>query len=218
MPVEFRAPADGPDALPPLNAVSAEPRAWLAASATPRLGYADAPAARGEPAARWPSGGLAALAEDHALRAWVAPRLWVTTETAIPPSAALAFLGAARPRTRASSPSARRRDGVRASTIPSHGRKMVSRRRRANSSRLAGDRGLAGGAGSALQLWGVDWPVFRGRLLDALATCHPGHWYLLDTLLARLTQVRPSLLGEEFTAASAVGQAPPDRARSFAPV
>jgi hypothetical protein len=75
-------------------------------------------------------------------------------------------------------------------------------------------RGMAGwleGQGTAMQLWGVEWPLFRGRLLDALTQCQPGHWYLLDTLLARLVQVRPSLLGEEFTAASGVGQSPPDR-------
>jgi XPB/Ssl2-like helicase family protein len=57
----------------------------------------------------------------------------------------------------------------------------------------------------------VEWPAFRGRLLDALTQCQPGHWYLLDHLLARLARLHPSLLGEEFTAASAVGQAPPDR-------
>ena len=34
---------------------------------------------------------------------------------------------------------------------------------------------------------------------------------MVDNLLARLARVRPSLLGEEFTAASAVGQTTPDR-------
>jgi hypothetical protein len=55
----------------------------------------------------------------------------------------------------------------------------------------------------------VDWPGFRGRLLDALAACQPGHWYRVNALFDRFAHIRPSLLGEEFTAANAVG--PSDR-------
>jgi hypothetical protein len=212
MPVDFRAPAMTQMPLPPLNAVSAEPtHGWrhpfaLAWDLLTLLRLIE------HQAARWPSGGIAALADDHQFTERVAHHFWVALDTAIPPSAALAFLAAL----------GRARGLV--TERDEEGRRMLAINDPVAWAKLgfgaqtrelfAAWRGMAGwleGQGTAMQLWGVEWPLFRGRLLDALTQCQPGHWYLLDTLLARLVQVRPSLLGEEFTAASGVGQSPPDR-------
>ncbi len=212
MPLEFRAPAMTQMPLPPLNAVSAEPlHGWrhpfaLAWDLLTLLRLIE------HQAARWPSGGIAALADDHQFTERVAHHFWAALDTTIPPSAALAFLAAL----------GRARGLV--TERDDEGRHMLSINDPVPWVKLGFGaqtrelftawRGMAGwleGQGTAMQLWGVEWPTFRRRLLDALTECQPGHWYLLESLLARLVQVRPSLLSEEFTAASAVGQAPPDR-------
>lgn len=209
MPADFRTPALTQLPLPPLNAVSAEPLGgWrhpyaLAWDVLTLLRLTESQATR------WPSGGLTALAEDHVFASRVAPRFWATADSAIPPSAALAFLASlARARGLLTE---REEDGRR--VIALNDPVTWARRGFAEQTRdlFTAWRGMAGwpeGQGAAIQLWGVDWPAFRGRLLDALAACQPGHWYMLDRLLARLVQIRPALLGEQFTAASAVGQAP----------
>ncbi len=212
MPVEFRAPVMTQIPLPPLHAVSAEPlHGWrhpfaLAWDMLTLLRLIE------HQAARWPSGGIAALADDHQLTERVAHHFWAALDTAVPPSAALAFLAAL----------GRARGLV--TERDDDGRRMLAINDPVAWAKLGFGaqtrdlfttwRGMAGwpeGQGTAMQLWGVEWPLFRGRLLDALTQCQPGHWYLLDQLLARLVQVRPSPLGEEFTAASGVGQTPPDR-------
>ncbi len=212
MPVEFRVPAMAQIPLPPLNAVSAEPSSgWrhpfaLAWDMLTLLRLIE------HQAARWPSGGIAALADDHQFTERVARQFWTSLDTAIPPSASLAFLAAL----------GRARGLV--TERDEEGRRMLATHDPVAWAKLGFGaqtrelftawRGMSGwleGQGTALQLWGVDWPAFRGRLLDALTHCQPGHWYVLDNLLMRLVQVRPSLLGDEFTAASGVGQAPPDR-------
>lgn len=212
MPVEFRTPALTQMPLPPLTAVSAEPsHGWrhpfaLAWDMLTLLRLIE------HQAARWPSGGIATLADDHQFTERVARHFWVGLDTAIPPSAALAFLAAL----------GRARGLV--MERDEEGRRMLAVNDPVAWARLSfaaqtrdlftAWRGMAGwleGQGTAMHLWGVEWPLFRSRLLDALTQCQPGHWYLLENLLARLMQVRPSLLGEEFTAASAVGQTPLDR-------
>lgn len=212
MPAEFRAPAPTQMPLPPLAAVSAEPlHGWrhpyaLAWDALTFLRLVES-----QPA-RWPSGGIAALADDHAYAERVAPRFWVTADAAIPPSAALTFLGTlARARGLLVERDEEGRRVVALNDPVAWAKKGFAAQ---TKELFAAWRGLAGwleGQGAAVQLWGVDWPAFRGRLLDALADCQPGHWYLREDLLARLARARPSLLGEEFTAASAAGQTPPDR-------
>ncbi len=212
MPGDFRTPAMTQMPLPPLNAVSAEPlHGWrhpfaLAWDMLTLLRLIE------HEAARWPSGGIAALADDHQLTERVAPHFWASLDTTIPPSAALAFLAAlGRARGLVTE---REEDGRRTLAIndPVAWAKLgFGAQTRELFTAWRGMAGWQEGQGTATQLWGVEWPAFRGRLLDALTQCQPGHWYLLDHLLTRLVQVRPSLLGEEFTAASAVGQAPPDR-------
>ncbi|MHB8647065.1 MAG: helicase-associated domain-containing protein [Thermomicrobiales bacterium] len=212
MPVEFRAPAMTQMPLPPLNAVSAEPvQGWrhpfaLAWDLLTLLRLIE------HEASRWPSGGIAALADDHPLIERVASRFWASLDTTMPPSGALAFLAALG---RARGLIAERDEDGRHLLAINDPVTWAKLGFGAQTRELfAAWRGMAGwleGQGTATQLWGVEWPAFRARLLDALSQCQPGHWYLLDNLLARLVQVRPSLLGEEFTAASAVGQAPPDR-------
>ena len=212
MPVEFRAPAMTQMPLPPLSAVSAEPlHGWrhpfaLAWDLLTLLRLIE------QQAARWPSGGIAALADDHQFTERVADHFWASLDAAIPPSATLAFLaalGRARGLVTERDDEGRRLLGI---NDPVAWAKLGFGAQ--TRELFAAWRGMAGwqeGQGTAMHLWGVEWPTFRARLLDALTHCQPGHWYLLDTLLARLVLVRPSLLGEEFTAASAVGQAPPDR-------
>ncbi len=212
MPVEFRAPAMAQIPLPPLNAVSAEPsHGWrhpfaLAWDLLTLLRLIE------HQAARWPSGGIAALADDHQFTERVARHFWASLDTAIPPSASLAFL-AALGRARGLI-TERDVDGrhVLATNDPVAWAKLgFGAQTRELFTAWRGMAGWLEGQGTALQLWGVEWPAFRGRLLDALTQCQPGHWYVLDNLLTRLVQVRPSLLGDEFTAASGAGQAPPDR-------
>ncbi|MCA1667166.1 MAG: hypothetical protein LC793_07170, partial [Thermomicrobia bacterium] len=212
MPVEFRAPALTQLPLPPLTAVSAEPLigwrhpfalAWDMLTLLRLIEHHEA---------RWPSGGIAALADDHQFTERVAGHFWAALDTTIPPSAAIAFL-AALGRTRGLI-TEREEEGRHALAL--HDPVAWAKLGFGTQTRelFASWRAMAGwleGQGAAMQVWGVEWPAFRGRLLDALAQCQPGHWYLLDNLLARLVQMQPSLLGEEFTAASAVGQTPPDR-------
>jgi hypothetical protein len=212
MPAEFRTPAMEQMPLPPLTAVSAEAlHGWrhpyaLAWDTLTFLRLVESQSAR------WPSGGIAALAEDHAFAERVAPRFWATADTAIPPSAALAFLGAlARARGLLTE---RDEEGRRIIALNDPVAWAKTGFAAQTKELFTAWRGLAGwveGQGTAIQLWGVDWPSVRGRLLDALAACQPGHWYMVENLLARLARVRPSLLGEGFTAASAVGQTTSDR-------
>ena len=212
MPREFRAPAAVQAALPPLVAVSAVTAAgWrhpyaLAWDVLTLLRLAEGSGVR------WPAGGLAALAEDHAFAAHVRPRFWVGVGAENPPSAALAFLAAlARARGLLVEHES---DGRRTLTL--HDPVAWAKQSFAAQTRalFAVWRGMAAwpeGHGTAITLWGVDWPGFRGRLLDALAAgCQPGHWYHADALVERLARVRPALLGEGFTAASAVGPADRD--------
>ena len=212
MPMEFRVPVMVQESLPPLNAVSAEAlHSWrhphaLAWDMLTLLRLAESRTAG------WPSGGLAALADDHVFAERVAPRFWLTLESAIPPSGALSFLAIL---ARARGLLLEREEDGRRIVVVHDPVAWVKQGFAAQTRELfAAWRGTAmwaEGQGMALQLWGVEWPRFRERLLDALAACQPGHWYALDGLLARLARVRPSLLGEEFTAASGGGQAPPDR-------
>jgi len=212
MPVEFRAPAMTQMPLPPLNAVSAESvRGWhspyaLAWDVLTLLRIVD------QQGARWRSAGLHTLAEDYALADRVAPQFWATAGTDVPPTVVLAFYAAlARARGLVTE---REEDGAR--IVALHDPMTWARQTFATQTQelFAAWRGMTGwteGQKTAVQLWGVDWPGFRARLLDALTACQPGHWYALENLLARLAHVRPSLLGETFTASSAVGQTPPDR-------
>ena len=197
MPAEFRAPAMEQMPLPPLTAVSAEPlHGWrhphaLAWDTLTFLRLVESQAAR------WPSGGIAALAEDHAFAERVAPRFWTAADSAIPPSAALAFLGAL---ARARGLLTERDDEGRRSLALNDPVAWAKTGFPVQTKELfTAWRGLAGwieGQGTAIQLWGVDWPAFRGRLLDALAVCQQGHWYMAENLLSRLARVRPSLLGD----------------------
>lgn len=212
MPTEFRSPAMTQLPLPPLTAVSAEARHdWrhpfaLAWDVLTFLRLAD------NPLTRWPDGGLATLAEDHAFAEYVAPQFWATGETDVPPGAILAFYSVL---ARSRGLLTEREEGGQHLLTVNDSVGWAKQPFAAQTRELfAAWRTVAGwveGQRTALQLWGVDWPAFRGRLLDALTACQPGHWYLLDNLLSRLALHRPSLLGDGFTAASGVGQNPPDR-------
>jgi hypothetical protein len=211
MPGEFRNPAMVQEPLPPLVAVSAESlHGWrhphaLAWDVLTLLRLAESQSVR------WPSGGLAALAEDHAFAAYIAPRFWLGIEAETPPAAAIAFLAAlARGRGLLAEQETDGRRAVAARDPVAWAKQRFAEQTRAL---FATWRGLAAwpeGHGTAITLWGVDWPAFRGRLLDALAACQPGHWYRADALLDRLAHVRPPLLGEQFTAATAVATADRD--------
>lgn len=212
MPGEFRAPAMTQLPLPPLNAVSADPlHGWrhpyaLAWDMLTLLRLIE------HQTARWPGGGIAALADDHQFAARVARQFWAALDPATPPGVALLFLATLG---RARGLITERNDDGRHAPTTNDPVAWVKLGFGAQTRELfAAWRGMTSwpeGQGTAMHLWGVDWPAFRGRLLDTLTQCQPGHWYLLDTLLARLAQMRPSLLGEEFTAATAVGQTQPDR-------
>ena len=159
---------------------------------------------------RWPGGGLAALVEDHAFAAHIAPRFWLGIEAETPPSVAVAFLAAlARGRGLLVEGEAEGRRVVSVNDPVTWAKLRFAEQTRALFTTWRGMAAWPEGHGTAITLWGVDWPGFRGRLLDALSACQPGHWYRADPLLDRLARVRPPLLGDEFTAASAVG--PPDR-------
>jgi hypothetical protein len=210
MPVEFRAPAMVQAPLPPLVAVSAESlHGWrhphaLAWDVLTLLRLAE------YQSVRWPAGGLATLAEDHAFAAHIAPRFWLGIEAETPPSVAIAFLAAlARGRGLLVEREAEGRRVVAVNDPMAWAKLRFTEQTRALFTIWRGMAAWPEGYGMAITLWGVDWPGFRGRLLDALALCQPGHWYRANALLDRLARVRPPLLGEEFTAASAVG--PPDR-------
>ncbi|MGI8856532.1 MAG: helicase-associated domain-containing protein [Thermomicrobiales bacterium] len=213
MPAEFRTPAMEQLPLPPLAAVSAEPlHGWRHPYALAWDTLTFLRLVESQPA-RWPSGGLAALADDHAFAERVAPRFWTTGDGAIPPSASLAFLGTlARARGLLTERDEEGRRIIALSDPVAWAKVGFAPQTKELFTAWRGLAGWVEGQGTAIQLWGVDWPAFRGRLLDALAACQPGHWYMVDNLLARLARVRPPLLGEEFTAASAVGQTTPDRA------
>lgn len=213
MPNEFRSPITlSPTAPPPLVAVSAEPiGSWrhphaLAWDVLTLLRFVEAEEAR------WPVGGVAALAEDYALARHLARALWVGVEGGVPPGAALAFLAAvAQARGLLTE---RDEGGRRIPTVPdpvAWAKQGFAAHTRALWQAWRGLSSWPEGQGAGVQLWGVAWPAFRTRLLDALAECQPEQWHTLDNLLARLVLIRPPLLGDEFTAASAVGQTPADR-------
>jgi hypothetical protein len=205
MPAEFREPAMVQEPLPPLVAVSAESlHGWrhphaLAWDVLTLLRLAESRSVR------WPGGGLAALAEDHAFAAHVAPRFWLGIAAETPPTVAVAFLAAlARGRGLLAEHEADGRRIVAVRDPVAWAKQRFGEQTRALFATWRGMAAWPEGHGTAITLWGVDWPAFRGGLLDALAACQPGHWYRADALLDRLARVRPPLLGEDFTAASAV--------------
>lgn len=212
MPAEFREPAArAPAPLPTLIAVSAEATGgWrhphaLAWDVLTLLRLIEGETIR-------PVGGVGTLADDFTLARTVAPHFWVGAEATVPPAAALAFYA-----------TLAEAQGLLVETF-ADGRTTLAVRDPvawakhpfAAQTRTLFTiwRDLAGwpeGRGTNAALWGVQWPTFRTRLFDALAACAPDQWHTLENLLARLVAVRPPLLGEEFTAAGAAGQTPPDR-------
>ena len=207
MPTIFRAPAAA--SLPPLVAVTAATRAaWRHPHAFAwdiltllRLIEREAivPA----------TGGLAALAENYTLARDLAPQFWMGHDTPTPPAAALAFL-----LTLAEARGLVESDDDRHFTL--HDPVAWAKQEFAAQTHALFATWLAlaawsEGRGTSVALWGVHWPTFRTRLLEALAACGVGQWHTLNNVLDRLVAVRPVLLGEGFTAAGAVGQAQPDR-------
>ncbi len=211
MPEEFRATATASVALPPLVAVSAEATGgWrhphaLAWDVLALLRLIEAGAVR-------PIGGLGTLAEDYPLARAVGGQFWAGADAAVPPVAALAFFAAlAETRGLLRETESGGRFTLRLRDPVTWAKQPFAAQTRAL---FATWRDLAGwpeGRGVNVALWGVAWPAFRGRLLDALAACGPDQWHTLDNLLTRLAATRPSLLGEEFTAAGGAGQTAPDR-------
>ena len=57
-----------------------------------------------------------------------------------------------------------------------------------------------------VQIWGGDWPVFRARLLEALAELSLGSWVTLESFAQRFVHDAPGALGAHFTAAASHDQ------------
>ncbi len=212
MPAEFRSPALVQIPLPPLNAMSADPvGAWrhphaFAWDTLTLLRLFE------HQSGRWPGGGIGVLAEDQAFVERVAPQFWVAAAGVTPPSAALVFLAAV---ARARGLLAEREgEGRRMVVVPDPGAVGQAPLRRANTGvvrRLARGRGVDRRTGDGDPTLGgglARLPYPRARCTRRVPT---GALVCPRQPPRPPRRTRPSLLGEEFTAASAMGQTPQDR-------